>query len=362
MTIICRVLSHFPAASSAAAGSGAFSRHASMRVRRSTAGRSMDSVRGLRLNGSVPSHSRCRLMVSRSTTWPDPGSTTGSFITVCRMGSMNSSGMSRAYSVSRCSSMAARAVLTRETKSRRRPRRARDTSPAVKCAAHSKSQRKSSWDRSQLDDASSVQMESDGRTCEGETPLPPPPPQESPPPLQSPPLPPPLPPTPPTDAAVARSSASSRLSTMPAMGARIGARATFSRGASWALSVWSNSTASGPTVVWPSTKSNDSVRRRRASESELRNAAGISRARNSRTRSSVTLSSNMTVHLRWCCRVSDAARRPATSIISFIATLNSVMVQLRVLNKRSRNAASTLGWERQVSTMRCWNKGLALSG
>mmetsp|Transcript_23321 Transcript_23321/g.57784 ORF Transcript_23321/g.57784 Transcript_23321/m.57784 type:complete len:322 (-) Transcript_23321:895-1860(-) len=190
MTIICRVLSHFPAASSAAAGSGAFSRHASMRVRRSTAGRSMDSVRGLRLNGSVPSHSRCRLMVSRSTTWPDPGSTTGSFITVCRMGSMNSSGMSRAYSVSRCSSMAARAVLTRETKSRRRPRRARDTSPAVKCAAHSKSQRKSSWDRSQLDDASSVQMESDGRTCEGETPLPPPPPQESPPPLQSPPPPP----------------------------------------------------------------------------------------------------------------------------------------------------------------------------
>mmetsp|Transcript_10128 Transcript_10128/g.42594 ORF Transcript_10128/g.42594 Transcript_10128/m.42594 type:complete len:200 (+) Transcript_10128:65-664(+) len=99
---------------------GASSLHFSILRRRSSAGTSIVSSSGERLNGSVRSPSRCRRMVARSTTCPDPGSVTGSLITVCMMGSTNSSGMERASSTSRKRSTSSRVARTRRTKSRSR--------------------------------------------------------------------------------------------------------------------------------------------------------------------------------------------------------------------------------------------------
>ena len=84
--------------------------------------------------------------------------------------------------------------------------------------------------------------------------------------------------------------------------------------------------------------------------------------RNSSTRVSVTESSNITAHLRRRCRVSCCRAREAPSSASFRVTPNSVTVQFRVLNRRSRNSANKPGSERQVSTSRRWNRGDAPSG
>mmetsp|Transcript_16570 Transcript_16570/g.56496 ORF Transcript_16570/g.56496 Transcript_16570/m.56496 type:complete len:202 (-) Transcript_16570:2211-2816(-) len=72
-------------------------------------------------------------------------------------------------------------------------------------------------------------------------------------------------------------------------------------------------------------------------------------------RSRLTDSSNMMLHLRWCCCRSGSCLRLATpSCSSFIATENSVTVQFRVLNSRFRKprSSSTSSWH--VSLTRCW--------
>lgn len=65
---------------------------------------SCDSSSGWRLKGSVPSFSKCRVMVARSKVIPELGRITGSFIKVSKMGSKKAGGISPRASTSLCSS------------------------------------------------------------------------------------------------------------------------------------------------------------------------------------------------------------------------------------------------------------------
>mmetsp|Transcript_34159 Transcript_34159/g.87349 ORF Transcript_34159/g.87349 Transcript_34159/m.87349 type:complete len:293 (+) Transcript_34159:504-1382(+) len=154
-----------------------------------------------------------------------------------------------------------------------------------------------------------------------------------------------------------------RLTRMPTTGARITGRLILSRLTGPIASVASSRCASGPVVVWLSTKPSSSTRRVRFSAEPLRNTAGSSRLMNSRMRSRLTLSSNMMVHLRWCCWRSGTRRPPAwlMSRSSLHATVNSVMVQLSVLNRRLRKASNTSGCVAHTSCSRRWYTGLASS-
>mmetsp|Transcript_3605 Transcript_3605/g.16519 ORF Transcript_3605/g.16519 Transcript_3605/m.16519 type:complete len:504 (-) Transcript_3605:3280-4791(-) len=298
----------------------------------------MDSSSGVRLNGSVPSPvSRCRLIVSLSTTTPLPGSVTGSDMKLCMIGSTNSSGTSVSSSALRRRSMSPRVSRTRRTTSRSSITASSRPVKDPKCVSQSKAQTYSSCEMlfSPAPAASSSATVSETSSTPKSSPRP----------------------------STHAMAAISRFRMIPAMGARMGAREILSatKTGSFMLSACSNSLASEPAPhVCPRTKSKISTSRFMRMDAWLsRNAAGSSRVRNSSTRSSVALSSSITVHFRW--RFLAAAARCRMSSISFSATPNSVIVQLRVLNTRSRNLSSNLGSSRNVSTMSARNRGLELS-
>eukprot|EP00982_Pelagococcus_subviridis_P007464 30626-Pelagococcus_subviridis.AAC.3 len=119
----------------------------------------------------------------------------------------------------------------------------------------------------------------------------------------------------PCDALAARfSAAASRLRRIPAIGAKIAARETLSGGARFFVKISSKFAASGPVVACPKTNSKLSRSRRKSSEDESKNALGRSSDMNSKTRSRVTDSSNMTVHFRWCCLPSGGVEQPVEEL------------------------------------------------
>mmetsp|Transcript_2418 Transcript_2418/g.9363 ORF Transcript_2418/g.9363 Transcript_2418/m.9363 type:complete len:345 (+) Transcript_2418:966-2000(+) len=313
-------------------------RHSSIFFLRSVASRSIDSSSGVRLNGSVPSPvSRCRLIVSLSTTTPLPGSVTGSVMTLCMIGSTKSSGTSTSSSALRRRSMSSRVSRTLRTTSLSSAIASSRPVNAPKCSSQSKAHMYSSCEMlfSPAPAASSSATVSDTSFTPNSSPRP----------------------------STHAAAATSRFRIIPAMGARTGAREILSatKTGSFMLSACSNSLASEPAPhACPRTKSKISTSRFMRMDAELsRNATGSSSVRNSSTRSRVTLSSSMTVHFR--CRFRAAAARWRMSSISFSATPNSVMVQLRVLKTRSRNFSRSFGSPLKVSTMSAWKRGLELS-
>mmetsp|Transcript_7235 Transcript_7235/g.13715 ORF Transcript_7235/g.13715 Transcript_7235/m.13715 type:complete len:240 (+) Transcript_7235:686-1405(+) len=141
---------------------------------------------------------------------------------------------------------------------------------------------------------------------------------------------------------------------MPTHGAMMSDLEIFSNGCIWSLSVLSKRRASGPHVVWLSRNTKLSQSRVKFISDEIRKTWDNSSVRNSRMRARFTLNSNMMVHLRWCCCKSFTWRLEMASCISFIATENSVMVQLRVLKTRFRKAPNKRSLEVHVSQSRRW--------